>query len=316
MGSSDLGTAYYNELKLDDFGFLPEEKAGICAYYNHYYENQNSNIRIEPLLKEDFDKLNNHMKEFQPEVCLLWTDGGSNYAGVYYKGLLRGKVMFLDHDDYCNHAPLFRSVFSFIEHVKSRKVDFLCIPSLITEECYDYPAKNLTENEKAQDLKIAKELLDQLSDMEDDQLHFNLAIKAAYLTPAEHLDLLIPLATGNSSVALEICYLFAFHNYERNLEITKGFLDSLSDLKIDDVLYSRTAQKAMHLMPIEHYHLLIPLLKSENRVASNNVTNFFVSHNFTDAIPALRDAVENGKDHVKNSAERALSILENRMPRD
>ena len=72
---------------------------------------------------------------------------------------------------------------------------------------------SLTESEKKHNYALAKEFIDSTQGMDDDE-DSQAAKKAWYLTPAEYLDLLIPLMkSGNMYIEQDIPYIFAFHNY-------------------------------------------------------------------------------------------------------
>jgi hypothetical protein len=209
LPGSKGGAKYYAELGFDPYGFTAEEKHSICSYYDYFYANDNHETKIEPIGKIDFDEIS-YYKEFLPDVCFLWYDGQSNYAGMYYLGPLRGKVMFLCHDE-PNHAPQFRNISSFLERVKSGDIKELSVPELGNS---DYPADDLSANEKKQNLELAKHFLDSLPDMEDDDQQYQAALKAMYLMPAEHLDLLLPLVdTENMYIAQDLPDIFAYHRY-------------------------------------------------------------------------------------------------------
>lgn len=47
-------------------------------------------------------------------VIAFWSDDNSNYAGVYVRGPLNGRVCFLNHEDSTDIAPSYRSVSSFL----------------------------------------------------------------------------------------------------------------------------------------------------------------------------------------------------------
>jgi len=232
------GMDYYKEMGFDEYGFSQDDQREICEYYEFSQTDEGRKLLIQPIDKENFDSMR-YMKEFLPDVCFLWYDGGSNYGGAYVFGPLRGKVMFLSHDE-PNYAPLFRNISNFLERVKKRDIKEFLTPKL--GDC-DYPAKNQSIEEKKQNFETAKQFLDTLIDIDEEDAYYQTALKACYLIPEEHLDLLIPLLkSGNIYVEQELPGIFAFHTYKA-------------------------------------------------------------------AVPALRDAIEKGSIHVKESAKRALAKL-------
>jgi hypothetical protein len=69
-----------------------------------------------------------------PQARYLFSDDGSNWAGVFVAGPLTGKVTILDHDS-VSRVPQFRDVFSFLTHlVAAGRAD-----RDFTEMTTDYP---------------------------------------------------------------------------------------------------------------------------------------------------------------------------------
>ena len=210
------GELYYQELELDQYGFNSKEKDVICEFYDYYQTKQaekSYSSLIIPMSKEHFNELMPHMENYLPDVCLLWEDENSNYAGVYYKGLLRGKVMFLCHEELWD-TPLFRDISSFVQSVKNELTTCMLNPFL-TDSSYncDYPAKSLLESEQEQNLILAKKYLENICGTDDD-VDFQSALKAFYLMPAENLNLLIPLMkSANMYIEQDIPNIFVYHNY-------------------------------------------------------------------------------------------------------
>ena len=238
------GEDYYRETGLERFGFSPEEKREICGFYEHFQHCRAENIQtyIEPLQKDGFDEIMSFVKGYLPEICLLWEDGNSNYAGVYYTGMMRGKVMFFSHDELWD-APIFRNIASFVQSVKTGATESL-MNEYLSNLPYngDYPAKLLSEQEKEEHLALAKVYLEQLRG-EDDDIDFQFALKAFYLMPAENLDLLFPLLkSGNMYIEQDIPEVFAFHNYRRALPLLKEAAENGS------IHLSRSAKRAVAKM--------------------------------------------------------------------
>jgi len=211
------GEQYYQELGLEQYGFSEEERHAICEFYDYYHtkkaENSYSSI-IVPLSKERSAELMPHMESYLPDVCLLWEDGSNNYAGVYYKGVLSGKIMFLCHEG-LRDTPLFRDISSLVQSMKAGLIRCFLNPFLSDSEynC-DYPAKSLSELERTQNFILAKEYLSNIQ-CKDEELDFQLALKAFYLLPAQNLDLLIPMIKLNNGIAYEAVDVFGFHNYQQ-----------------------------------------------------------------------------------------------------
>ena len=68
--------------------------------------------------EEEFHKINTYLQDekvFEDIVAILY-DKHSDYYGYYYKGLLKGMVCFLWHEE-LDLSPLFLSVQSFVSAI-------------------------------------------------------------------------------------------------------------------------------------------------------------------------------------------------------
>jgi len=217
---------YYNSLNLSKYNFTLEEKQAICKYYDYFKDSNlpDNGTHVTSVPEENFEEMMGYMKEYYPDSCVLWGDGNSNWACVYYQGSLRGKVAFLSHEE-GGMYPLFRNMSSFVDRVIQNNKDgvLTCFlhPSLNEVPYnYDYPNKNPTELEKSQNLKIVEALQAQLPSLleESDEAHHQAVMSICQLIPPENLDLLIPFINcGNMYVEQDIPYIFAFHNYREAL---------------------------------------------------------------------------------------------------
>ena len=238
---------YYDSLGLDKYNFTVEEANAIKDYYNFCSTNglEGDGSNIMPIEEENFPDMMEYMKENHPNICLLWGDGNSNWAGVFYKGLLRGKVTFLSHEE-PTILPLFKSIVSAVEKFKERKVwDFL-YPSVNERPyIYDYPVSSdnpISESEKTENLALAKSFLATLPDLskkseEDYEAHCQAAMTAAYLLPSENVQLLYPmLVCGNMYVEQDIPYIFSFHKDKNALPALHDATDRGSIYVKDSIL--------------------------------------------------------------------------------
>lgn len=172
---------------------------------------------IHPITKEEHSALN-YMSEWLPDVCFLWTDESSNYAGLFFRGPMRGRVMILNHGE-TFYAPLYIDVTSFISKIKNETIDELEIPRLCPVdhlEPYkaDYPLKVQTDKALKANYAAAIELLESLDLITDEELYAQTAFQAWYLMPVQYLDELLSFfETDNMYILQEISYLFAFHQY-------------------------------------------------------------------------------------------------------
>ncbi|WP_310604575.1 hypothetical protein, partial [Anaerosporobacter sp.] len=211
------GNHYFEDLELNKYGFSSEEKEKICEFYDLCKTND---YGIYPVSKSEFEEMQSWSEEFLPEICLLWTNRNSNYAGVYISGLLKGKVCIVDHEEEM-YAPLFRSINSFITTIVSHKLDDLYNQDMLKVDWADYPSVNSSQAEKDSDLHIVKTIIEQINkDSERD--YYRSGMIVCYLMPNTHLDLLKPfLYEENMWVQETACYVLAIHKYEPAIEWLK-----------------------------------------------------------------------------------------------
>ena len=208
------GIDYYDSLGLDSYGFTDEEKAQICGFYDLCSA---GDYGVYPISREELEEMKDWSAEFLPEVCLLWSNRNSNYAGVYLSGPLKGKVCIIDHEEEM-YVPLYRSIQSFTAAVASRQLTDLYNEDPLKAVPKDYPSLNAGQAEKESDLTIAKTLIQQMDEDPDmDDYRYGMAV--CYLMPDTNLDLLKPfLFKNNMWVQEAACYVLALHQYAPALE--------------------------------------------------------------------------------------------------
>jgi hypothetical protein len=216
---SNVANEYYQSLNLDKYSLPFDDKQAICSFYDFFQADSSKNSLIEPIEKNIFDGIMNDckFKASFPNLCILWCDGNSNYAGVYIAGLLYGKVAIISHE-YPIDVPLFRNIQSFVDTVKSGKLALLTIPKFA--DGY-FPIRDLTEQDEIRDFEIAKHLLSDLPSIKNDDFYYNAAIKAMYLMPKEYIHLLIPLLKcEHKDVAHDIAKVFSFYECKEKIPYT------------------------------------------------------------------------------------------------
>ncbi|WP_321385563.1 hypothetical protein [uncultured Enterococcus sp.] len=204
---------YINEKLLIDHHLSDSELACFRTF-----KQVHKNYLVHPITQEDYQALE-YMKEFLPDICFLWSDEYGNYAGFFYRGALRGKIMILTHSETL-YAPLYSSMKSFIAAVMDSSFEELMIPRLFPtdlSESYmaDYPAKTPTVKEQQENYTAAKQLLSTLDSMSDEESYAQTVFQIFYIMPHEHLDeLLVFFDSDNLYILQDIPYLFAFHHYQ------------------------------------------------------------------------------------------------------
>ncbi|MHC5215325.1 hypothetical protein ACYSNR_01570 [Enterococcus sp. LJL128] len=210
--SSEPKQLSINRQTLAPFNLLESE---LDSIFQQTYSSQHPQIHL--ITSEEFQALS-MMTEVLPDVCFLWTDDESNYAGLFYQGPLRGKIMFLDHGNPF-YVPLYKTVDSFIQRVADGSIENLYIPELGAQSSEnkpvaDFPMKADSSSEMQQNYACSKILLGQLSQSLNEDDYAQIAFQAFYLMPKEHLYELLPfLDNENMYILQELPYLFAFHNF-------------------------------------------------------------------------------------------------------
>lgn len=217
------GQQYYKTMGFDQYELSAEEEAAFCDYYEFHMKSRL--CEIAPITKEALEATSLYAKML-PDVCLLFCDDMGNYAGVYHRGVLRGKVLFLCPSQPF-YAPLFKDIFSFIDHIKRGRIKNLALPE--TGIC-DYPNRSAEPEETGLHLQLANELLGRLSIADDGELYFRTALGAMYLMPPNHLHLLFPLVWDeNPHVREEVSNIFAFHKYRWAIPILASAAESFDE---------------------------------------------------------------------------------------
>lgn len=142
-------------------------------------------------------------------IIPLWTDDNSNYVGVFYKGPLKYRVCYIDHEE-TDISPCFRSVSSFIRTIEQN-------PELDWRELKkEYPAETESSvQELEDDLKCIDELNGLISiDEVDEDLRCQLLFSIMALTPRQHLDSLIKYLDDEDMYVQErACEILGFHRF-------------------------------------------------------------------------------------------------------
>jgi hypothetical protein len=154
---------------------------------------------------------------FPPEICFLWSDDNSNYAGVYVSGELKGKVCFLEHDSNTGLEPQFRSVRDFVEamlNLADQYDDdediFIDISTLVT----DYPLLKEMPETDAEDMALAEHFIRLYEQTADDDLSDYYAACAMQLLPLSASEKLIPFMKSDGWGASALaCRLAGWKRY-------------------------------------------------------------------------------------------------------
>lgn len=109
-------------LSLDVEGLDDNEVAALEQYHAWCTEHPGRTGSISILTAEDQAEMRWWIEDHCPDALLLWADDGSNYAGAYRTGPMRGMVFILMHDDE-DVSPRFASVRSLVDQLMTDTVD-------------------------------------------------------------------------------------------------------------------------------------------------------------------------------------------------
>lgn len=198
---------------------LPEKV--LSRLVAHYADQEQQDYCLKALQAEEFREMLAYMEGFEvyQGIVPLWTDGHSNYIGLYVKGPLKYRVCYISHEE-TDVSPAFRSVESFVEVLDKQ-------PEADWEELIkDYPVSGsagLNPEQLAADLKSIDELqvIIEEPELDDDQRRQYLFSLMA-LTSYNNLDSLLPyLADEDMFVQERACEIMGFHRYKPAYEKLK-----------------------------------------------------------------------------------------------
>jgi hypothetical protein len=154
-----------------------------------------------------------------PDARYLFTDDGSNWAGVYVVGPLTGMVTILDHDA-PSVAPRFRDLPSFLEKLSDAGLRELDWPDMAS----DYPLGARADAALvAEAAPLAQSYLDQYRTATDPASALTAARVALHLLPASEWPTLREFLSAPSPFVRYLSLRVAEH--QRPVELTPALLD-------------------------------------------------------------------------------------------
>ncbi len=154
-------TDYFKSLQIDSSALTTKE-IQMVNNWNQKHKAEEPNISLRSVeTQEEYNAFYAECKTLLKNICILWEDGESNYAGICTNGTMRGKIMFISHEFLCP-IPVFRSIETFQKAVECNKISDLYPPQLefLSPENnpFDYPSNHKTLEEQEQDMSIADKL--------------------------------------------------------------------------------------------------------------------------------------------------------------
>lgn len=152
---------YFKLLQIDTSVLRTDEIQIVNDWHNNN-KTEDCSISLRSLnTQEAYHAFSKENKELLNDFCILWEDEESNYAGICINGIMRGKIVFLSHDN-LHPIPVFRNIGSFLKAVKSNRITDLYPPQVeclsSTNNPFDYPSINRTSLELEQDNSVANML--------------------------------------------------------------------------------------------------------------------------------------------------------------
>ena len=167
-------TDYFKSLQIDSSALTTKE-IQMVNNWNQKHKAEEPNISLRSVeTQEEYNAFYAECKTLLKNICILWEDSESNYAGICTNGTMRGKIMFISHEFLCP-IPVFRSIETFQKAVECNKISDLYPPQLefLSPENnpFDYPSINRTSLELEQDSSVADMLWNKAA-MEKDDARF------------------------------------------------------------------------------------------------------------------------------------------------
>ena len=164
---------YFKLLQIDTSVLTTDEIRIVNDWYNNN-KTEDCSISLRSLhTQEAYHAFSKENKELLSDFCILWEDEESNYAGICIKGIMRGKIVFISHDNQ-HPIPVFRNIGSFLKAVKSNRITDLYPPQVeylsATNNPFDYPSINRASLELEQDSSIADMLWNKAATEKDDAM--------------------------------------------------------------------------------------------------------------------------------------------------
>lgn len=164
---------YFKLLQIDTSVLTTDEIRIVNGWYNNN-KTEDCSISLRSLhTQEAYHAFSKENKELLSDFYILWEDEESNYAGICIKGIMRGKIVFISHDNQ-HPIPVFRNIDSFMKAVKSNRITDLYPPQVeylsATNNPFDYPSINRTSLELEQDSSVADMLWNKAATEKDDAI--------------------------------------------------------------------------------------------------------------------------------------------------
>lgn len=164
---------YLKLLQIDTSVLTTDEIRIVNDWYNNN-KTEDCSISLRSLnTQEAYHAFSKENKELLSDFCILWEDEESNYAGICINGIMRGKIVFMSHDN-LHPIPVFRNIGSFLKAVKSNRITDLYPPQVeylsATNNPFDYPSINRTFLELEQDGSVADMLWNKAATEKDDAM--------------------------------------------------------------------------------------------------------------------------------------------------
>ena len=163
---------YFKSLQIDSSALTAEEIQIINDWDQKHKHGERSISLRSVETQEEFNAFYAENKSLLRNICILWEDEESNYAGICTDGIMRGKIMFVCHEFLLYPIPVFRNIETFLKAVDSQRISDLFPPQLefLSPENnpFDYPSIHRSSEELNQDILIAENLWKEAISAKDD----------------------------------------------------------------------------------------------------------------------------------------------------
>lgn len=212
---------YFKSLQIDSSALTAEEIQMINDWDQKHKHGERSISLRSAETQEEFNAFYAENKSLLKNICILWEDEESNYAGICTDGIMRGKIMFVCHEFLLYPIPVFRNIETFLKAVDSQRISDLFPPQLefLSPENnpFDYPSIHRSSEELNQDILIAENLWKEAISAKDDN-RVNLLFSFIQIASPNQISCLQKYLSDAELLYYILC-AYKFYGYQEDSDI-------------------------------------------------------------------------------------------------
>lgn len=212
---------YFKLLQIDSSALTAEEIQLVNDWDQKHKRGESSISLRSAETQEEFNAFYAENKSLLQNICILWEDDESNYAGICIDGIMRGKIMFVSHEFLLYPIPVYRSIETFLKAVDNQKISDLFPPQLefLSPENnpFDYPSRHRSSEELNQDIFIADNLWKEAISAKDDY-KVNLLFSFIQIASPNQISYLQKYLSDRELLYFVLC-AYKFYGYQEDSDI-------------------------------------------------------------------------------------------------